>query len=76
MIWYSRCVYDIIRNIPVLCITSIVEKKDMYVMTICLFVLLLQNGHTALHLAASNNHPEVIKVLISNGADITVIDKV
>ena len=41
------------------------------------FVLLLQyNGRTALHWAAHNNYPEIIKILISNGADITVVDKV
>ena len=40
------------------------------------FVLLLQNGLTALHRAAINNHPEIMKILISNGADITVVDKV
>ena len=42
----------------------------------CFFVLLIQNGHTALHIAAYNNHPEIIKILITNGADITVVDKV
>ena len=42
----------------------------------CFFVLLLQNGRTALHIAASNNHPEIIKILITNGADITIVDKV
>ena len=26
MIWYSRYVYDIIQNIPVFCITIVVEK--------------------------------------------------
>ena len=40
------------------------------------FVLLLQDGRTALHFAASNNHPEMIKILITNGADITAVDKV
>ena len=42
----------------------------------CFFLLLLQNGWTALHLAAHNNCPEIIKILITNGADITVVDKV
>ena len=43
----------------------------------CFFVLLLQlDGLTALQWAANNNHPEIIKLLISNGADITVVDKV
>ena len=42
----------------------------------CFFVLLLQGGWTALHWAANDNHPETIKILISNGADITVVDKV
>ena len=43
----------------------------------CFFVLLLQyNGWTALQWAANNNHPEIIKILISNGADITVVDEV
>ena len=40
------------------------------------FVLLLQNGWTALHWAASSNHAEVIKILITNGADITAVTKV
>ena len=42
----------------------------------CFFVLLLQDGWTALHYAASNNHREIIKILITNGADITAVDKV
>ena len=42
----------------------------------CFFVLLPQDGWTALHWAANNNHPEIIKILISNGADITVVNKV
>ena len=40
------------------------------------FVLLLQDGWTALHCAASNNHPEIIKILITEGADITAVDEV
>ena len=40
------------------------------------FVLLLQDGLTALHWAAINNHPDIIKILISNGADINVVDEV
>ena len=42
----------------------------------CFFVLLLQDGWTALHFAATHNHLEIIKILITNGADITVVDKV
>ena len=41
-----------------------------------LFVLLLQNGWTALYWAANYNHPDTIKLLISNGADMTVINEV
>ena len=41
-----------------------------------LFVILLQNGWTALHFAAYNKHAEIIKVLVSNGADISAINKV
>ena len=40
------------------------------------FVLLLQDGKTALHYAASNNCPEIIKILVTNGADITTVNKV
>ena len=40
------------------------------------FVLLLQDGWTALHYAASNNRPDIIKILITNGADITAVNKV
>ena len=40
------------------------------------FALLLQAGWTALHWAASNNHPEIIKILIANGADIAAVTKV
>ena len=42
----------------------------------CFFVLLLQDGDNALLIAAYKNHPEIIKILITNGADITVVDKV
>ena len=41
-----------------------------------LFVLLLQNGWTATHFAAFYNCPNVMKLLIIKGADITVITKV
>ena len=43
---------------------------------LCLFVLLLQYDWTALHFAADNNHPEIIKILVSNGADISAVNKV
>ena len=43
---------------------------------LCLFVLLLQDGSTALHTAAYNNHPKIIKVLVTYGADIKVVNKV
>ena len=33
---------------------------------LCLFVLLLQDGSTALHSAAYNNHPKIMKVLVTN----------
>ena len=42
----------------------------------CFFVLLLQNGWTTLHCAARYNHFEIIKLLITNGADISAVDKV
>ena len=42
----------------------------------CFFVLLLQDGWTVLHWASYNNHLDVIKLLITNGADITAVDKV
>ena len=42
----------------------------------CFFVSLLQAGWTALHYAAYHNRPEIIRILISNDADITVVDKV
>ena len=42
----------------------------------CVFVLLLQDGWTSLHFAAYFDQPEIIKVLISNGADIIVVNKV
>ena len=42
----------------------------------CFFVLLLQRGYTALHCALYNNHPDIIKILITNGADITVVTEV
>ena len=40
------------------------------------YVLILQDGWTALHIAAFNNHPDLIEVLISNGCDISVVTKV
>ena len=48
----------------------------MCIVLYCLFVLLLQDGWTILHYAAYNNQPEIIKVLISNGANITFANKV
>ena len=41
-----------------------------------LIFLLLQDGSTALHSAAYNNHPKIIKVLVTYGADINVVNKV
>ena len=40
------------------------------------YVLMLQDSWTALHIAAFNNHPDLIELLINNGADITVVTKV
>ena len=48
----------------------------VYIVYILLLCLLLQDGWTALHFAAYNNRPEIIKILISNGVDITVVNKV
>lgn len=41
-----------------------------------LFVLLLQDGWTALHYAVFSSHPDLTKVLITYGADITAVTKV
>ena len=40
------------------------------------FLLFLQDGWTALHFAASKNHLEIIKLLTSHGADITIVTEV
>ena len=42
----------------------------------CFFLLSLQDGRTALHFAAKYDHPDIIKILITNTADITAVDKV
>ena len=63
----------------VLCVTSTLSCNLSVQCTLCMyyfFVLLLQDGWTALHCAASNNHPEIIKILITEGADITAVDEV
>ena len=39
-------------------------------------MLLLQNGHTALHWACNNGHVEVVKLLMSNNADISATTNV
>jgi ankyrin repeat protein len=36
---------------------------------------LRRDGRTALHLAAGQNHVEVTKVLLQNGADVNAKDK-
>ena len=35
-----------------------------------------EDGRTALHLAASNGHTEIAKLLLANNADVNVIDAV
>ncbi len=37
---------------------------------------ILQYGHTALHKAAMNGHLEIATLLISNGCDINITNKV
>ena len=37
---------------------------------------IIQNGNTALHLAAIGGHSDCIKVLIQKGADVHMINKV
>ena len=39
-------------------------------------MLLLQDGSTALHCACIKGHVEVVKVLMSNNADISATDNV
>ena len=39
-------------------------------------MLLLQDGYTALHRACIRGHVEVVKLLMSNNADISATDKV
>ena len=39
-------------------------------------MLLLQDGWTALHLACNNGHTEVAKCLLTNGANLSVTNKV
>ena len=48
----------------------------MCIIHVLVIVLLLQYGWTALHFATFNSHPEIIKLLNSNGADITAVNKV
>ena len=47
-------------------------------MKCCYYIdmLLLQGGYTALHWACSNGHVEVVKLLISNNADVAATDNV
>ena len=39
-------------------------------------MLLLQNGNTALHIACLNGHTEIVKCLLTNGADISATNDV
>ena len=39
-------------------------------------MLLLQGGYTALHVACLNGHVEVVKLLMSNNADISATTNV
>ena len=47
-------------------------------MKCCYYIdmLLLQDGRTALHIACSKGHVDVVKLLISNNADIAATDNV
>ena len=47
-------------------------------MKCCYYIdmLLLQFGRTALHWACNNGHVEVVKLLISNNADVAATDNV
>ena len=47
-------------------------------MKCCYYIdmLLLQGGYTALHWACSNGHVKVVKLLISNNADVAATTNV
>ena len=66
---YSSNLNNYVRAI----VLQIAMKCCYYIISIC---LLLQFGWTALHHACYNGDPEVVKYLVSNNADIAVIDNV
>ena len=39
-------------------------------------MFLLQNGNTALHIACVNRHTEVVRYLLTNGANLSATNKV
>ena len=39
-------------------------------------MVLLQNGKTALHMAACNGHVAIIRLLLEKNADVDICDKV
>ena len=45
-------------------------------MTVYLVCLELQHGETALHMAASGGHVEIVQLLHSKGIDLNLKDKV
>ncbi len=61
----------------VLCIYITAGKKfRSFNQYSCWYALLLQEGRTAVHYAALNNHPEVVQLLANNSADLNSQDKV
>ena len=42
----------------------------------CLFFNRIQDGWTALHVACTNDHDKVVKMLLQAGADLMIQDKV
>lgn len=41
----------------------------VHVMCVCACVQCLQNGFTALYMASQENHEDVVRFLLANGAD-------
>lgn len=42
----------------------------------CMFILIMKDGSTVLHVAVSSGNPEMVEFLLNHGADVGAVDEV
>ena len=69
---HPACIRDLSSLLSVACVSSAAAVRACVRACVCLCVFLRQKGFTPLYMAAQENHLEVVKFLLENGANQSI----